>query len=79
MTLTNEDRDFLKEWVVDPLTVQIKAIHSSPCDEITKVKVDVREVRDRQNKWAGGLAILVGVGSLLMAFKDNLIGMLFRR
>ena len=74
MGLDDNDRDFLIEWIVKPLSDQIKAIHTPlTCPEIKEMKEQVKGLRDQQKKWAGGLAIIAGIGGMLVAFKDEVI------
>ena len=52
----------------------LKAIHTpSTCEGIREIKNELAQVTKQQNRWLGGMAVLVGIGGLIVSFKDNLL------
>ena len=63
----------------ESLQNQLLRIHTpQSCEEASALRTDVRDLRDQQKKWIGGLAVLAGIGGLLIAFKDSIVD-IFRR
>lgn len=83
MTFSQDDRDFLQEWIVKPLSGQIQAIHTSEkCPAIIEVKETIKDLSKKVNDVKGQQKYFFGIFSALVFgitfFKDSILS-LFRR
>lgn len=75
MPLTAEDREFLMEWIVEPITKKIDTLHTPPCKQLETLqneteyaKKDIKRIDRQIYIWVGGLTVLIFILGVIMAF-----------